>query len=59
MIKHELIDILIKKKPNMEPKDVVLAVDCIIESIIKALIRNDRVEIRGFGSFSLHYHPPV
>ncbi len=58
MIKHQLIDRLIKKQPNMEPKDVVLAADCIIESIIQALMKNDRVEIRGFGSFSLHYHPP-
>ncbi len=57
MIKAELIDILTKKQPNLERKDVVLAVDCIIESISQALMRNDRVEIRGFGSFTLHYRP--
>lgn len=58
MTKSELIDILAKKRPHLERKDVELAVGCIIEQMSKALMANDRVEIRGFGSFSLHYHPP-
>jgi len=37
---------------------VELAVSCIIEHMSEALMANDRIEIRGFGSFSLHYRPP-
>ena len=58
MNKSELIDILAKKRSHLERKDVELAVACIIEQMSKALMANDRIEIRGFGSFSLHYHPP-
>ncbi|WP_333874992.1 integration host factor subunit beta [Methylobacter sp.] len=58
MTKSKLIDLLAKKWPHLERKDVELAVGCIIEHMSKALMANDRIEIRGFGSFSLHYHPP-
>lgn len=58
MIKSELIDALAKKQPNLERKDVELAVTCILEQMSKALTTNDRIEIRGFGSFSLRYRPP-
>ena len=59
MTKSELIDSLTKKQPHLERKDVELAVSCMIEHMSKALMANDRIEIRGFGSFSLHYHPPL
>jgi integration host factor subunit beta len=59
MTKAELIDLLIKKQPHLERKEVELAVGCMIEHISEALMANDRIEIRGFGSFSLHYRPPV
>jgi integration host factor subunit beta len=42
---------------NLTQKDVDLAVDYIIEQMCQALVANDRIEIRGFGAFSLHYHP--
>ncbi|MDP1665994.1 MAG: integration host factor subunit beta [Methylobacter sp.] len=58
MTKSELIDLLAKKWPHLERKAVELAVGCMIEQMSKALTANDRIEIRGFGSFSLHYHPP-
>jgi integration host factor subunit beta len=59
MTKSELIDSLTKKQPHLERKDVELAVSCMIEHMSKTLMANDRIEIRGFGSFSLHYHPPL
>jgi integration host factor subunit beta len=59
MTKSELINILANKQPHLERTDVKLAVDCIIECMSKMLTANDRIEIRGFGSFSLHYHRPV
>ena len=57
MTKSELIEALAKKQPHLALKDVDLAVDCIIEHMCQALIANDRMEVRGFGVFSLHYHP--
>ena len=57
MTKSELIEALAKKQPHLTLKDVDLAVDCIIEHMCQALITNNRIELRGFGSFSLHYHP--
>ena len=57
MIKSELIETLAKKQPHLALKDVDLAVDCIIEHMCQTLAVNDRIEIRGFGAFSLHYHP--
>ena len=57
MTKSELIEALAKKQPHLALKDVDLAVDCIIERMCQALIANDRIEVRGFGTFSLHYHP--
>ncbi|TAK62895.1 integration host factor subunit beta [Methylobacter sp.] len=59
MVKSELIDVLAQKQPHLERKYVELAVGCMIEQMSEALMANDRVEIRGFGSFSLHYRPPV
>lgn len=58
MIKSELIDALAKKQPHLQRKDVELAVSCLIEQMSKALMAKDRIEIRDFGSFSLHYRPP-
>lgn len=57
MIKSELIEALAKKQPYLALKDVDLAVDCIIEHMCQALIAKDRIEVRDFGAFSLHYHP--
>jgi integration host factor subunit beta len=59
MIKSELIEVLAQKRPHLERKDVELAVGCMIKQMTEALMANDRIEIRGFGSFSLHYRPPV
>ena len=57
MTKSELIEALAKKQPHLTLKDVDLAVNCIIEHMCQSVIANDRIEIRDFGSFSLHYHP--
>ena len=58
MTKSELIETLAKKQPYLALKDVELAVKCVIEKMNQALSSGDRVEIRGFGSFSLHKRPP-
>jgi len=56
--KSELIEALAKQQPHLALKDVELAVKCIIEKMNEALSTGERIEIRGFGSFSLHMRPP-
>jgi integration host factor subunit beta len=58
MMKSELIEILAEQQSHLAYKDVELAVRCILEQMSGALAAGDRIEIRGFGSFSLHYRPP-
>ena len=58
MTKSELIEILASKQPQLNPKDVELAVKTILEHMAQVLASGERIEIRGFGSFSLHYRPP-
>lgn len=58
MTKSELIEALEKKQPHLVQKDVELAVRCIIDQMGEALSTGERIEIRGFGSFSLHYRSP-
>ena len=58
MTKSELIESLAKKQPYLALKDVELAVKCVIEKMNQALSSGERIEIRGFGSFSLHKRPP-
>jgi len=58
MMKSELIDILAREQSHLAYKDVELAVRCILEQMSAALASGERIEIRGFGSFSLHFRPP-
>lgn len=58
MTKSELIEILARKNPQVSTSDVELAVKSIIEHMSYSLSSGERIEIRGFGSFSLHFRPP-
>ena len=58
MTKSELIEILARRQSHLEAEDVDLAVKSLLEMMGGALASGDRIEIRGFGSFSLHYRPP-
>ena len=58
MIKSELINRISAKKKNFSLKNVELSVNHILERMSITLGQSDRIEIRGFGSFSLHYRPP-
>ncbi|QHS09623.1 integration host factor subunit beta [Sinimarinibacterium sp. NLF-5-8] len=57
MTKSELIERLALRQTHLMQKDVELAVKHILDHISNALARDERVEIRGFGSFSLHHRP--
>ena len=58
MTKSELIDILTMRQNQLSSRDVELAVKALIEQMSEALATGNRIEIRGVGSFSLHYRAP-
>jgi len=58
LTKSDLIDNLSKNQTHLAYKDVELAVKSLIEMMSTSLSNGKRIEIRGFGSFSLHYRPP-
>ncbi|MES9856637.1 MAG: integration host factor subunit beta [Sedimenticola sp.] len=57
MTKSELIDVIAKEQGHLAYRDVELSVKCILEQMSQTLASGERIEIRGFGSFSLHYRP--
>jgi integration host factor subunit beta len=58
MTKSELIELIAAKQKHLPAKDVELAVKQVLEIMSDALAQGHRIEIRGFGSFSLHFRPP-
>ena len=58
MTKSELIETLAEQHSHIPVKDVENAVKEILEQKAGSLSSSDRIEIRGFGSFSLHYRAP-
>jgi integration host factor subunit beta len=56
--KSELIEVLARQQPHLALKEVEQVVKAIIEQMSQSLANGERIEIRGFGSFSLHYRPP-
>ena len=57
MTKSELIEVLSRHQAHLKADDVDLAVKTLLEMMSNALARGERIEIRGFGSFSLHFRP--
>lgn len=58
MTKSELIERIAYKQDQLPARDVDSAVKMIIEMMSDYLAEGNRIEIRGFGSFSLHYRAP-
>lgn len=58
MTKSELIERIAARQPQLSVKDVELAVKTILEDMSDVLANGGRIEIRGFGSFSLHFRAP-
>jgi len=58
MTKSELIELITSKQKHLPAKDIELALKQILEIMSDALATGERIEIRGFGSFSLHFRPP-
>ncbi|MEM1433219.1 MAG: integration host factor subunit beta [Pseudomonadota bacterium] len=58
MTKSELIERIAARQQQLSSKDVELAIKTMIEQMAETLAQGSRIEIRGFGSFSLHYRAP-
>jgi integration host factor subunit beta len=57
MTKSELIERLVEKNARLSAKDVDESVKAVLDAMIQAMAGGSRIEIRGFGSFSLNYRP--
>ncbi len=58
MTKSELIERLASKQTQLSFKDIELVVKTTLGHMAQTLAEGERIEIRGFGSFSLHYRAP-
>ena len=56
--KKDLIEIIAKEQDQLPYSDIELSVKTIIKSMVNSLRKGERIEIRGFGSFSLRYRKP-
>jgi integration host factor subunit beta len=57
MIKSELVQRIASQNPHLYQRDVENIVNAILGEIVTALARGDRVELRGFGAFSVKHRP--
>lgn len=58
MTKSEIIEMIARKQMHLPLKDVELSIKHILDLMSNSLSNGRRIEIRGFGSFSLHYRAP-
>lgn len=58
MIKSELIQKIAAANPHLYHRDIERIVNVIFDEIVEALARGDRVELRGFGAFTVKHRPP-
>ena len=58
MVKSKLVRVLNEKLPELQQRDVEMALNCILGQMADAIAQGERIEIRGFGSFNLHHRPP-
>ncbi len=56
--RSELIERISLKQNHLAHKDIELSIKSLIEQMSTFLAKGERIEIRGFGSFSLHFRPP-
>src|SRR5437762_120091 len=57
MIKSELVQHIATRNPHLYQRDVENIVNAILDEIVAAMARGDRVELRGFGAFSVKNRP--
>jgi integration host factor subunit beta len=57
MIKSELVQIIASRNPHLFQRDVETIVNAVLNEITEALAEGNRVELRGFGAFSVKHRP--
>lgn len=55
MTKSEIIEILARKQSHLSHQDIESSIKLVLDQMGNALSSGERIEIRGFGSFALHY----
>ena len=58
MTRSDLVEMLAERFGQLTHKDADAAVKTILDAMADALVRGHRIEIRGFGSFSVNHRPP-
>ncbi len=58
MNKSELIERIVDRHEQLSVRDVELAVKMMLEQLTQVLSSGERIEVRGFGSFSVNYRAP-
>ena len=58
MTKSELIELLARRQPHLKADDVDMAVKALLQMMSGALADGQRIEVRGFGSFSINHRLP-
>jgi integration host factor subunit beta len=58
MTRAELIDRLAQQQPDLSANDIELAVEALLDQISSALAHGERIEVRGFGAFSVRHREP-
>jgi len=58
MTKSDLIERLVARNPRLSARDTDEAVKTMLDLMTAALVQGQRIEIRGFGSFTLNFRPP-
>ena len=58
MIKSELVQIVAARNPHLYHRDVENIVNAVLDEITDALAAGNRVELRGFGAFTVKHRPP-
>ena len=58
MTRSDLVEVLEQEQNQLSERDVELAVKTMLERMSEALASGERIEIRGFGSFTLHFREP-
>lgn len=58
MTKSELIQLLAKRYPHLYQRDIEVLVNTMFGEITKSLVNGNRVELRGFGAFSIREREP-
>ena len=58
MNRAQLIDRLAQQQPHLSASDIELAVKALLDHFSATLARGERIEVRGFGAFTLRHHEP-